>query len=78
MDIRILSNISSVKRLVDIDDEALAAARAALGTETIKDTVNRALALAAEGTGRTADIAAALDRLAQVNLSDEDRAAAWR
>jgi len=73
-----MRNISHVKRLVDIDDEALAAARAALGTQTIKDTVNQALALAADSSSRVADLAAALDRLAQVDLSDEDRAAAWR
>ena len=32
------------KRLVDIDDELLERARAELGCDTIKDTVNRALA----------------------------------
>lgn len=32
-----------VKRLVDIDDEALDRARRVLGTGTMKDTVNRAL-----------------------------------
>ena len=73
-----MRNISHVKRLVDIDDEALAAARAALGTQTIKDTVNQALALAADSSSRVANLAVALDRLAQVDLSDEDRAAAWR
>lgn len=31
------------KHLVDIDEEALRAARSALGTATIKDTVNHAL-----------------------------------
>lgn len=31
------------KRLVDIDDEALASARAALGTSTLKATVHAAL-----------------------------------
>lgn len=31
------------KRLVDIDDEVLAEARAVLGTVTLKDTVNAAL-----------------------------------
>lgn len=31
------------KRLVDIDDELLTAARGALETSTIKETVNRAL-----------------------------------
>lgn len=32
------------KRLVDIDDELLGDAQAALGTETYKETVNQALA----------------------------------
>lgn len=32
-----------VKRLVDIDDDALDRARRVLGTGTMKDTVNRAL-----------------------------------
>jgi len=31
------------KRLIDVDDDALDAARAQLGTRTIKDTVNEAL-----------------------------------
>ena len=73
-----MRNTSHMKRLVDIDDEVLDAARAALGTQTIKDTVNRALAIAAEGSGRVDTIASALDRLAQVELTDDARAAAWR
>ena len=35
------------KHLVDIDEEALGAARAELGTRTIRDTVNEALSRAA-------------------------------
>ena len=35
--------MSMVKRLVDIDDDALDRARRVLGTGTMKDTVNRAL-----------------------------------
>ncbi len=35
---------SVTKRLVDIDDELLAEARTILGTNTMKDTVNQALA----------------------------------
>jgi Arc/MetJ family transcription regulator len=31
------------KRLIDIDEEALAAARASLGKRTLKDTVNESL-----------------------------------
>lgn len=71
-------NISSVKHLVDLDEEALASARAALGTRTIKDTVNTALALAAMDDSRREALAAALDRLARVELTDQERADAWR
>ena len=35
--------VDMVKRLVDIDDDALDRARRVLGTGTMKDTVNRAL-----------------------------------
>ena len=35
------------KHLVDIDDDTLGAARAELGTSTLKDTVNEALRLVA-------------------------------
>jgi Arc/MetJ family transcription regulator len=60
--------------LVDIDEETLDAARAELGTSTIKDTVNEALRRA---TGRRARrVAAALDVLASAQL--DDRAEAWR
>lgn len=62
------------KHLVDLDEEALGAARAELGTNTIKDTVNEALRRAsARREDRVAD---ALDRLAGAHL--EDRAEAWR
>ena len=78
MDISRIGSTSTVKHLVDLDEDALAAARAALGTRTIKDTVNTALALAAADDTRRAALDAALDRLAAVDLSDEDRASAWR
>jgi Arc/MetJ family transcription regulator len=39
------------KHLVDIDEEALRAARARLGSETIKETVNRALRQAGDQQG---------------------------
>jgi Arc/MetJ family transcription regulator len=55
------------KRLIDVDDEALDAARAQLGTRTIKDTVNEALRMAADQ--RSA-------RLADAEL--DDRSAGWR
>lgn len=62
------------KRLIDIDDEALDAARVQLGTGTIKDTVNEALRRA--GGTREEVVARALDALADVPLVD--RAKAWR
>lgn len=67
------------KRLIDLDDEAEAAARAALGTTTYRSTVNEALRLAAS-TGQPTDtqIEAALDKLETVRMSDEERADAWR
>lgn len=62
------------KRLIDVDDDALDAARAKLGTRTIKDTVNEALRTAARE--RSAELASALSTLADVEL--DDRSAAWR
>jgi Arc/MetJ family transcription regulator len=62
------------KRLIDVDDDALDAARARLGTRTIKDTVNEALRSAADQ--RTAQLARALSVLADADL--DDRSAAWR
>ncbi len=60
------------KRLVDIDEQALSAARAELGTATIKDTVNEALRLAA--TQRDPRVAKALDVLAGAGLADRNKA----
>jgi Arc/MetJ family transcription regulator len=62
------------KRLIDVDDDALDAARAQLGTRTIKDTVNEALRRAAHQ--RSAQLASALSVLADADL--DDRSAAWR
>lgn len=62
------------KRLIDVDDDALDAARARLGTGTIKDTVNQALRAAAEQ--RDAQLDQALDVLAAAEL--DDRVTAWR
>ena len=62
------------KRLVDIDDRLLAAARAELGTDTIKATVNEALRRAAQA--RAQEIRKALDGLAERSFSD--RGEAWR
>ena len=62
------------KRLVDVDDDALAGARARLGTRTIKDTVNLALRQAA--SDRQGELGQALDILARCEL--DDRAESWR
>jgi Arc/MetJ family transcription regulator len=62
------------KHLIDVDEERLVAARAELGTSTIKDTVNEALRLAT--AMRKDRISAALDRLGAADL--DDRADAWR
>lgn len=61
------------KRLVEIDDDLLDAARAHFHTSTIKDTVNAALAEAT--TKRTQEVAAALDTLAGFDF--DDRAQGW-
>jgi Arc/MetJ family transcription regulator len=62
------------KHLIDLDEERLSAARAELGTTTIKDTVNEALRLAtSRREQRTNDD---LDVIASANLDDRDQA--WR
>jgi Arc/MetJ family transcription regulator len=62
------------KHLIDVDETTLGAARAELGTRTIKDTVNEALRRATSGRERR--VAAALDVLAEAQLDDRDDA--WR
>ena len=62
------------KHLIDVDDEALGAARAELGTSTIKDTVNEALRRAT--SARAQRIREALDVLAAVDVGDREDA--WR
>jgi Arc/MetJ family transcription regulator len=62
------------KHLVDIDDEALVAAKAQLGTETIKETVNEALRRVSRG--RSKSVSRAIDVLVRAKLADRERA--WR
>jgi Arc/MetJ family transcription regulator len=62
------------KHLIDVDDQALSAARAELGTSTIKDTVNEALRRAT--SERSQRIREALDVLAGADLVDREHA--WR
>ena len=61
------------KHLVDIDEGALAAAQAELGTPTMKDTVNEALRRAS--VKRDARVEKALNRLGSRQVSREQ---AWR
>lgn len=61
------------KRLIDVDGEALASARAHLGTGTIKDTVNQELRLAS--ARRIAEVDDSLAVLAEADLFD--RSVAW-
>lgn len=67
---------SRMKHLIDLDEQALAAARAALGTSTIKATVNEALRRAAMDSDRETRIRSSLDTLA--SMPAFDRADAWR
>jgi Arc/MetJ family transcription regulator len=62
------------KHLVDIDEDALRAARTELGTETIKDTINVALRRA--GADHVAGVKQRLDALAAAPLADREHA--WR
>lgn len=62
------------KHLVDIDEQALRVARMQLGTDTIKATVNRALALA--GGDQQSRVREGLDALARADLARREDA--WR
>jgi hypothetical protein len=62
------------KHLVDIDENALRAARTELGTRTIKETVNRALSQAGRDRERT--VKRSLDVLARSDLAVREEA--WR
>jgi Arc/MetJ family transcription regulator len=62
------------KHLVDIDETALASARAELGTTSMKETVNEALRRA--GAGRGSRVREALDRLGRRELPPREEA--WR
>jgi Arc/MetJ family transcription regulator len=61
------------KHLVDIDENALRAARVEFGTRTIKDTVNRALRQAGGDKDR---VKHSLDLLARRDLAGREEA--WR
>lgn len=62
------------KHLVDIDEDALAAAQAELRTASMKETVNEALRRASGG--RNVRVRKALDRLGRRELLPREEA--WR
>lgn len=62
------------KHLIDIDEDALSAARAELGTPTIRETVNEALRRAVRK--RDARVRRCIDVLSAARLYDRDEA--WR
>jgi Arc/MetJ family transcription regulator len=62
------------KHLVDIDEQALSAARSELGTRTIKETVNRALRQAVKD--RNEKVKQAFEVLASSDLASREDA--WR
>ena len=66
------------KRLIELDDELLAAAQHELGTTGLADTVRTALRLATAGAARARQV----DWLTQGGLAEvtdaEGRAAVWR
>ena len=62
------------KHLIDLDEDKLSAARAELGTNSIKETVNEALRRAT--AAREQRVASALDVLGAADL--DDRTDAWR
>jgi Arc/MetJ family transcription regulator len=62
------------KHLVDIDEQALSAARSELGTRTIKETVNRALRQAVKS--RNEKVKQAFEVLAGSDLANREDA--WR
>jgi Arc/MetJ family transcription regulator len=62
------------KHLIDIDEDALRTARAELGTDTIRDTVNTALRRAS--TEHRATVKQRLDALGKLELLPREDA--WR
>jgi len=62
------------KHLVDIDEQALRAAQTKLGTETIKETVNRALRHVSGAERDT--VKRRLDLLARADLAPREES--WR
>ena len=70
--------VSMTKRLIDLDDELLAAAQEGLHTSGVSDTVRAALRQAAAGAARVRQV----EWLTEGGLAEltdaEQRAAVWR
>lgn len=66
------------RRMVEIDDAALGAARTALGTSTIKDTVDAALHAVVAARNARVDEALAAFTTFEFTNPDPEREDAWR
>lgn len=66
------------KRLVEIDDADLEAARTALATSTIRETITLALREATAAAARRREIERVVDGSSALMTDDGERARAWR
>jgi len=66
------------KRLVDLDDADVAAARDALGTKTLKDTVTKALREATAAAARRREVERLVSGSTKALADKDQRAQAWR
>jgi Arc/MetJ family transcription regulator len=66
------------KRLVDLDDADVAAAREALGTKTLKDTVTKALKEASASAARRREVERLVGGSMRALADKDERAQVWR
>jgi Arc/MetJ family transcription regulator len=66
------------KRLVDLDDADVAAAREALGTKTLKDTVTKALKEASASAARRREVERLVGGSMRALADKDERARVWR
>jgi Arc/MetJ family transcription regulator len=66
------------KRLVDLDDADVAAAREALGTKTLKDTVVQALREATASAARRREVERLIAGSMKALAEKDERARVWR
>ncbi len=69
---------STTKRLVDLDDADVAAAREALGTKTLKDTVVKALREASASAARRREVERLVSGSMKALADNDERARVWR